>query len=196
MQTKIGYARVSTVGQSLESQIQALTEQGCIKIFQEKISGKTTENRDELKKALDYIREGDVLIVTKLDRLARSISDLWTTVSELERKGAALIVLDQPLIDTTKPEGKLVMTMFGYVAETERNLILERTEDGRQKAKAAGVKFGRKDKLTGEQTKAMLDEFAACSGSAAAVAKKYGVSRATLYRLAADAGVTRVDMAA
>lgn len=191
MSIKIGYARVSTTGQSLETQLAALQAAGCTKIYQEKLSGKSTSNREQYKAALDYIREGDVLIVTKLDRLARSISDLWETVRAIEQKGAALKVLDQPLIDTTTKEGKLVMTMFGYVAETERSLILERTQEGREKAKAAGVKFGRKETITPEIAQAALEDFKAGNESSVVIAKRHGLSRASLYRLAKEAGIKR-----
>lgn len=182
---KIGYARVSTTGQSLESQLEDLASAGCDKVFQEKQSGKTADSRKQLQAALEFVREGDTLICTKLDRLARSISDLWAIVNDLQAKGAAIRVLDQPLIDTSKPEGKLIMTMFGYVAETERAFILERTADGRAKAKAKGVQFGRKPKLDDKKLQLAIDDYRQGSLSAGDVAKKHGISRASLYRLMA-----------
>lgn len=180
---KIGYARVSTTGQSLESQLETLKNAGCDKVYQEKLSGKSADNRERLQTVLEFIQEGDILICTKLDRLARSISDLWSIVNLLESKKAHITILDQPLIDTSKPEGKLVMTMFGYVAETERALILERTANGRAKAKAKGVQFGRKPKLDDNKLQSAIDDYKQGSLSASDVAKKYGISRASLYRL-------------
>lgn len=180
---KIGYARVSTTGQSLDIQLEALRLEGCEDIYQEKESGKTVDNRDQLVAALKFARKGDILIVTKLDRLARSLSDLWSIVNELGLKGVDLKVIEQPLIDTSKPEGKLILTMFGYVAETERNLILERTANGRAKAMSKGVKFGAKAKLSDSQLDTLKTEFAAWQGSKSELATKYGISRASLYRL-------------
>jgi DNA invertase Pin-like site-specific DNA recombinase len=180
---KIGYARVSTTGQSLESQIAALHAEGCEEIFQEKLSGKSADTRHQLQAALLMCRKGDVLIATKVDRLARSMTDLWTIVSKLEEKKAALKILDQPLIDTTRPEGKVVVTLFSYVAETERQLILERTAQGRERAKAKGVQFGRKATLTEKQLEAMKVEASSWQGSMTDLGKKYGVSRSSVYRL-------------
>lgn len=180
---KIGYARVSTTGQSLEVQLEALKLEGCDEIFQEKESGKVADMREQLQAALKFARKGDMLVVTKLDRLARSVSDLWSIVNQLEAKFVALKVIDQPLIDTSKPEGKVVITLFGYVAETERSLILERTAEGRLKAKAKGVRFGAKPKLTDEALKAAIAEYNLGKLSANDVAKKHGISRSSLYRL-------------
>lgn len=179
---KVGYARVSTTGQSLEVQLDALQSAGCEKVFKEKQSGKTADDREELNSALEYVREGDVLVCTKLDRLARSMSDLWAIITKLESKGVGLKVLDQPLIDTTTREGKLVVTMFGYVAETERSLILERTNEGRAKAKAKGVRFGRKQKLDESKLRLVIDDFRQGRLSAQDLAEKHGISRSTLYR--------------
>jgi DNA invertase Pin-like site-specific DNA recombinase len=180
---KIGYARVSTTGQSLDTQLEALKLDGCDEIFQEKESGKAAETREQLQAALKFVRKGDMLVVTKLDRLARSVSDLWRLVNQLETKGAALKVIDQPLIDTSKAEGKVIITLFSYVAETERNLILERTAEGRLKAKAKGVKFGAKPKLSDAQLLAAINEFKQSTQSSTKVAEKHGISRSSLYRL-------------
>lgn len=182
---KIGYARVSTTGQSLESQLLALQSEGCEEIFQEKLSGKSVDTRKQLHAALLMCRKGDVLIATKVDRLARSMTDLWTIVSKLEEKKAALKILDQPLIDTTRPEGKVVVTLFSYVAETERQLILERTAQGRERAKAKGVQFGRKATLTAKQLDALKIEAEGWQESMSALGKKHGLSRSSVYRLLA-----------
>lgn len=164
---KIGYARVSTTGQSLEAQLAALEAEGCEEIFQEKLSGKSVDTREQFHSAIQMCRKGDVLICTKLDRLARSMVDLWDTVTKLEAKKASLKVLDQPLIDTTKPEGKVVLSLLGYVAETERQLILERTAQGRERAKQKGVQFGRKAVLTDKQLDALKADAVGWSGSMA-----------------------------
>lgn len=186
---KVGYARVSTTGQSLEGQISALQAEGCEMIFEEKLSGKSADTRPQLQAAIQWCRKGDVLVCTKLDRLARSMIDLWDIVTKLEGKETALRVLDQPLIDTTKPEGKVVLSLLGYVAETERQLINERTAQGRARAKAKGVQFGRKTLLTDKQLAELRTEAAEWSGSMGDLGKKYGVSRATVYRLIAPADV-------
>lgn len=192
---KIGYARVSTTGQSLESQIASLQAEGCEEIFQEKLSGKSADTRPQLQAAIQMCRKGDVLICTKLDRLARSMIDLWDILGKLDAKQTALKVLDQPLIDTTKPEGKVVISLLGYVAETERQLINERTAQGRERAKQKGVQFGRKTSLNEKEMEAFRLEAATWSGSMAELGKKYGVSRASAYRFLAAATDTTITQA-
>lgn len=182
---KIGYARVSTTGQSLEAQVAALRAEGCEEVFEEKISGKTTEGRKQLTAALQMCRKNDVFVATKLDRLARSMTDLWSIVGTLDEKKCALKILDQPLIDTTRPEGKVVISLLGYVAETERQLILERTTNGRDRAKKAGVRFGRKACLSTAQLDALKRDAVGWSGSVSELGRKYGLSRSSVYRLTA-----------
>lgn len=184
---KVGYARVSTTGQSLEGQIASLQAEGCEKLFEEKLSGKSADTRPQLQAAIQWCRKGDVLVCTKLDRLARSMIDLWDIVTKLEGKETALRVLDQPLIDTSKPEGKVVLSLLGYVAETERQLINERTAQGRERAKAKGVQFGRKAALSDKQLAELRAEAIGWTGAMADLGKKYGVSRASVYRLIATA---------
>ena len=180
---KIGYARVSTTGQDYETQLAKLNAEGCEKIFSEKQSGKSADNRFELQRAIEFVREGDVLVVTKLDRLARSMSDLWIIVRELEAKGAAFKVLDQTGMDTSNATGKLLFNILGSIAEFERDLINARTAEGRQAAMAKGVKFGRKEKLTAEQIAELKTDFSAGLLSKEAIAKKYGIARNSVYRL-------------
>ena len=139
----VGYARVSTSSQSLENQIEQLKAAGCEKIFSEKRSGKNASDREQFKIMKNFIREGDVLFVTKLDRLARSVIDLHEFAKYLENKDVNLKVLNQN-IDTTSPVGRLLFTMLGAIAEFERDLINERVREGIEAAKAKGVKFGRK----------------------------------------------------
>lgn len=177
----IGYARVSTTGQDLETQIARLKKSGCNKVYKEKESGAGLDHRHELEKALDYIREDEALVVTKLDRLARSVFDLHKISSRLMEKGAGLIILDQSL-DTTQPEGRLLFTMLGAVAEFERDLIMARTEEGRKKAMAAGVKFGRSKAISEKACQEFLDDAKAWTGSMAELARKHKISRATAYR--------------
>ena len=183
---KIGYARVSTTGQDYETQLAKMNVEGCEKVFSEKQSGKSADNRLELQKAVEFAREGDVLVITKLDRLARSMGDLWAIVRELEAKGVAFKVLDQSGMDTSSATGKLLFNILGSIAEFERDLINARTAEGREAAKAKGVKFGRKEKLTAEQVAALKADFAAGFLSKEAIAKKYGIARNSVYRLASD----------
>jgi DNA invertase Pin-like site-specific DNA recombinase len=180
---RVGYARVSTEGQSLESQLEALAKDGCERVFEEKASGKDATNRPQLKMALDYVREGDVLVVTKLDRLARSMYDLSQTSKVLREKGVGLKVIDQPEIDTTSAIGELLFNVIGAIAVFERSLIVERTAEGRAKAKAKGVKFGAKAKLSEEEVSQLKEELPTWEGSMRELAAKYGISRASLYRL-------------
>lgn len=180
---KVGYARVSTTGQSLEVQLETLQQAGCDEVFQEKQSGKLADNREQLQAVLKYVRKGDTLVCTKLDRLARSIGDLDKIAKTLKEKGVELIVLGQSGIDTTTPSGKLMFNMLGAFAEFERDLILERTNEGRIKAKKAGVQFGRKPKLDDNKLQSAINDYKQGSLSASEVAKKYGISRASLYRL-------------
>jgi DNA invertase Pin-like site-specific DNA recombinase len=180
---KIGYARVSTTGQSYELQKQKLTEAGCERIMTDKRSGKSTEGREGLQDILEFVREGDTLMVTKLDRLARSVSDITKIVDKLEAKRVDLVVLDNTGIDTRTPQGKLIFHILSAVGELERSLINERTAEGREKAKREGVKFGRKEILTPGQIEQLRAEAPTFTGSKAALGDKYGISRATVYRL-------------
>ena len=147
MSTLIGYARVSSVGQSLDVQLDKL--QPCNKIFQEKISG-TNANRPQLQRCLEYIREGDTLVVTRLDRLARSTAHLCKIAELLQDKGVSLKVLDQN-IDTSDATGRLLFNMLGAISQFETELRAERQMDGIAKAKQRGVAFGRKHKLNQQQ---------------------------------------------
>lgn len=179
---KIGYARVSTLGQSLDVQIENLTRYGCEKIYQEKKTGASRKEREQLTQALEYVREGDIFVITKLDRLARSVLDLTQIAQQLEEKSVGLVVIDQN-IDTTSPTGKLLFHMISAIGEFERDLINERTAEGRARAKEKGVKFGAKPKLTPKQLKALKEDFNNPNLSKNEIAKKYGVSRSSVYRL-------------
>jgi DNA invertase Pin-like site-specific DNA recombinase len=179
--TIYGYARVSTDGQSLASQDAELHAAGCVKVYAEKISGARSD-RPELAKALKRLESGDVLIVTRLDRLARSTRDLLNILDDIAQRGAGFKSLHDSWADTTTPHGRLMLTVLGGLAEFERELILARTSDGRVRAKARGVKFGRPSALTAHQRTEAMERLA--QGEAQAdIARSYDVSQATISRL-------------
>ena len=178
---KVGYARVSSLGQSLDTQIEKLNAFGCERLFQEKKSGASTSKREAVKAALEFCREGDVLVITKLDRLARSMFDLQGITQELERKKVDLVVLDQK-IDTTTPTGRLTFHLLGAVAEFERDLINERRNEGMEKAKERGVRFGRKPKLSDAEAEELRSAYRE-GEKPSELMKRFGVSKATFYRL-------------
>lgn len=186
---KLGYARVSTLGQSLEVQREKLGAFGCDRIYEEKKSGKTREGREELNKLLDEgLRSGDSLVCTKLDRLARSVLDLCQIAKAVENIGASLVVLDDN-IDTSTPHGRLFFHILASVGEFERSLTLARTEEGRQKAKRKQAEtgkriFGPKDKLNSFQIEQLRKQFNDFKGPKRELAAAYQISLATLYRLA------------
>jgi DNA invertase Pin-like site-specific DNA recombinase len=178
-----GYARVSTDGQTLDAQREALTAAAAGRVFAEKISGARSD-RQQLQRALSVLEAGDVLLVTKLDRLARSTRDLLNTLATIADKGAGFKSLGDPWADTTTPHGKLMVTILGGLAEFERHLILTRTNEGKARARANGVKFGRKPKLSKYQASEALARKA--NGEALTeIAKTYGVSHMTISRLRA-----------
>src|SRR6187455_921522 len=146
----IGYARVSTDGQSVEAQHASLTAAGVQKVFAEKVSGAQTD-RKQLARAITALNAGDVLMVTRLDRLARSTRDLLNVLANISEKGAGFRSMADAWADTTTPHGRLMLTVLGGLAEFERELIKARTGEGRDRAKARGVRLGRKPKLTPHQ---------------------------------------------
>lgn len=143
---KIGYARVSTLDQDLDLQLKALKKAGCQKVFREKVSG-ASRQRPEFQQMLNQLREGDTVIVWRLDRLARSTRHLLEIMETIREAGARFQSLSEPWADTTTHAGKMIMTVFAGIAEFERELILERTHAGRIAAQARGVRFGRPPKL-------------------------------------------------
>ena len=158
---------------------------GCDKIFEEKKSGANRDEREALHQALTFVREGDQFVVTRLDRLARSVLDLSQITAEIAAKKVDLVVLDQA-IDTGSPTGRLLFHMLAAIGEFERDLIKERAAEGIARAKAAGVKFGAKSKLSAEQIAALKAEFAIPTTNRKELARRYGISRATVYRLCAE----------
>lgn len=150
LMAKVGYGRVSSQGQPLDVQLKKLTGAGCTKVYREKRSGRQADSRPELQAALEYVREGDVLIVSRLDRIARSVFDLAKIADLLMRKGVSLHVLDQGL-DTSTSDGKLMFNLLGAFAEFEADIRAERQADGVALAKRKGVRFGRKKVLSEAQ---------------------------------------------
>ena len=177
----IGYARVSTEGQSLDVQLEQLHQAGCAKIFREKESG-AKQDRPQLTALLDYVREGDTVTVCKLDRIARSTKHLLETVEKLENKGVAFKVLNINL-DTSTPTGKLMLTMLGAIAEFERSLMLERQKEGIEKAKRAGRYKGRKPtaKEKTPQVQELLHKNPKITKQA--IADELGIGVASVYRI-------------
>ncbi|WP_331256361.1 recombinase family protein [Candidatus Bealeia paramacronuclearis] len=178
---KIGYARVSTDDQDLKIQIQKLTEAGCKKIYEEKISG-SQRQRPQLESALNHLREEDTFVVWRLDRLARSTKDLLEIMEIIKSVGASFLSLSEPWADTTSHAGRMIMTVFAGVAEFEKDLIRERTGLGRAAAKNRGVEFGRPKKLTADQS-AMILKLIENGHSVKEVANSFGVHYSTLYRM-------------
>jgi DNA invertase Pin-like site-specific DNA recombinase len=176
--TVIGYARVSTTDQDLSIQEAALKSAGCEVVRAEKRSGTTTEGRAQLRTVLDFLRRGDVLMVTRIDRLARSIGDLQDIVRDVKARGAVLKATEQP-IDTGTAAGKCFLDMLGVFAEFETNLRRERQLEGIAKAKAAGVYRGRKPSIDPAEVKKLK----AGGLGAAAIAKRLKIGRASVYRV-------------
>jgi DNA invertase Pin-like site-specific DNA recombinase len=179
--TTLGYARVSTNGQSLEAQLAELKKAGCRKIFEEKVSGKNRE-RPELKRALKALAKGDVLVITRLDRLARSSRDLLNVIKEITDSGASFKSLRDTWADTTNAHGRLILTVLGGLAEFEREMLLARTGEGRDRAMAAGIAFGRKPKLTRHQRLEAIKRRKA-GETCEAIAASYNVNHSTISRL-------------
>lgn len=172
-----GYARVSTTDQDLTIQLETLKAARCSVIRSEKVTGTSTDERVELKTILDFIRDGDTLVVTRLDRLARNTEDLLKIVRELEAKGAALKVTEQA-VDTSTAAGKAFLQMLGVFAEFETNLRKERQAEGIAKAKAAGAYKGRKATIDRAKVEALSAEGLGVS----AIAKRLGIARTSVYR--------------
>lgn len=179
----VGYARVSSTGQNLDSQIEALNNIGCEKIFMEKKSGTNTEDRFELKNVLDFVREGDTLIVTRLDRCSRSVSDLYKILEILKNKNVSFKAINQN-IDTTTSTGKLMLGMLSIIAEFENDLRRERQSEGIIKAKQLG-KFKKEKSLTPNQVEKII-ELQKTDMTNQMIASKYNIARSTLLRYVSD----------
>ena len=176
----VGYGRVSSVGQSLDVQLDKLEQFGCEKIFSEKKTG-TNVNTEQFKTCMDYLREGDKLVISRLDRLCRSILHLSQISEELKNKGVDLVVIEQN-IDTSTSTGRLLFNMLGVIGEFENEIRKERQLDGIRKSKERGVQFGRKPKLTKEQIiemKSKRDRGMEIKD----LVSEFGISRESVYRL-------------
>jgi DNA invertase Pin-like site-specific DNA recombinase len=176
-----GYARVSTEGQSLSAQLAQLNAAGCKQVFREKISG-VRSDRKQLARLVNSLTKGDVVIVTRLDRLARSTRDLLNLLASIAEKGAGFKSLGDAWADTTTAHGRLMLTVLGGLAEFERELIRSRTGEGRARAVARGVRLGRKPKLTGHQRKEAIARREA-GEVLTEIARSYNVSHSTISRL-------------
>jgi DNA invertase Pin-like site-specific DNA recombinase len=178
---KIGYARVSTSGQSVEIQTEQLKAAGCGKVVEETASGAKTD-RPRLKALIASLKAGDVLVVTRLDRLARSTSDLLNLMKDLSDRQVSFLSLSERWADTTTPTGRLILTVLGGLAEFEKELIKARTSEGRERAKARGVRLGRKPKLTAHQIEEIRKRKLA-GESVRELGRSYNVSPNTLSRV-------------
>jgi DNA invertase Pin-like site-specific DNA recombinase len=178
MMTTVGYARVSSSGQDLTVQLEKLA--GCDKVFKEKRSG-VDAGRPALMACLEYLREGDTFLVTKLDRLARSTTDLYRIISDLAERGVCFKVVDDPTIDTTSRTGKLTMGILALIAEFENDIRRERQQDGINKAKAQGVRFGPKPLLTTEVVQ-KVRQLRADGLTVPEIIRRTKLSKASIYR--------------
>jgi len=176
-----GYARVSTDGQTLDAQVAELRGAGAEKMFREKVSGAIT-NRAQLGRVISVLDSGDVLLVTRLDRLARSTRDLLNTLATIAEKGAGFRSLRDTWADTTTPHGRLMLTVLAGLAEFERELIRVRTSEGRERARARGVRLGRKPKLTPHQRREAQTRRDA-GEPLVEIARSFAVSHSTISRL-------------
>ena len=175
---KVGYARVSSVSQNLDSQLKSLNEYGCEKIFQEKVSGTSTQGRDKLKQCLEFVREGDEFVITRIDRCSRSILDLQLIVKQLKEKGVTISATEQP-ISNKDATGKCFMDMLGVFAEFETNLRSERQMEGVRIAKEQNKFKGRQSSIDRDQVLKLKNE----GKGASAIAKEMNIDRTSVYRI-------------
>ena len=178
----LGYARVSTDGQTLDAQLTQLRQAGADQVFREKVSGARAE-RPQLARLMATMAPGDTVLVTRLDRLARSTRDLLNVLDAITAKGASFRSLGDAWADTTTPHGRLMLTVLGGLAEFERELIRARTGEGRERAKARGVRLGRRPKLTPHQQREVQAALAQGTASQAELARTYNVAQSTISRL-------------
>ena len=175
---KVAYARVSSVGQNLDAQLESLKNYGCEKIFQEKVSGTSTKNREELKKCLEFVREGDEFVITRIDRCSRSILDLQLIVNQLKDKGVSITATEQS-ISNKDATGKCFMDMLGVFAEFETNLRYERQMEGIKIAKEKGKFKGKQSSIDVNRIKTLQDE----GLNPTDIARQMNISRGSVYRL-------------
>jgi DNA invertase Pin-like site-specific DNA recombinase len=188
----IGYARTSTLDQKagIEAQLKELQDVGCEKVFSEQVSSVDVVKREQLALALDFVREGDSLVIAKLDRLARSVAHLLAIVDQLDAKGASLRILNLG-IDTSTPTGTLMLTLLGGIAQFEREIMLERQREGIAKARALGKYKGRK--ATARAKQADVLRLKAEGLGATEIARRLGLGRASVYRMLATLAISRIS---
>jgi DNA invertase Pin-like site-specific DNA recombinase len=174
----IGYGRVSSSGQSLDLQLEALEQAGCEKVFAEKVSGRSTKDREQLAMALDFVRDGDTLVVTRLDRLARSVGDFHRIIEKLTAKKVGFRCLNQSGVDTDSSTGKLMLAILGAVAQFENDIRRERQMEGITKAKLEGKYRGRKPSVDPSKVKVLRD----AGMKPTAIARELKIGRASVYR--------------
>ena len=181
-----GYARVSSSSQNLELQLEQLAAAGCEKVFSEKVTGRSLNDRQALAECLDWLREGDTLVVTRLDRLARSGRDLHDIIAQLSAKQVGFRCVQQGAVDTTTSMGKLILGILGAVAEFETDIRKERQREGIERAKAAGVYKGRKRTVDVEQVRSLREK----GLGATEIATKLQIARASVYRALKEGSIT------
>ena len=174
----VGYARVSSSSQNLDLQLEQLADAGCEKVFAEKVTGTSRNDRQALAECLDWVREGDTLVVTRLDRLARSGRDLHIIIAQLSAKHVGFRCVQQGAVDTTTSMGKLILGILGAVAEFETDIRKERQREGIERAKASGVYKGRKPTVDVERVRSLRAQ----GLGATEIATKLGIARASVYR--------------
>ena len=178
---KIGYSRVSTREQNLDRQLDQLRDAGCERIFEEKVSGAKIDNRPELEKMMLTLREGDVVIISEISRLSRSVKDLYTLVDQIHDRGADIKSLKEEWLDTTTSSGKLLFTIMAGFAQFERYLIRERTKDGLRAARARGRKGGR-PRTDAKKIEQAIRLYRTNAMTVTEIAEATGVKRSTLYQ--------------
>lgn len=181
---RIGYARVSTQDQNLDRQRDQLRQDGCDRIYEEKVSGAKSD-RPELRRMLDALREGDIIVVSELSRLSRSVRDLFSIVGQIHGAGAEIKSLKEPWLDTTTPQGRLLFTFFSGISEFERDLIRQRTIEGMAAARARGYNGGR-PALDAKKVKLALKMYDSKTCTVAEITTVTGVSKTALYHYIHD----------
>jgi len=182
----VGYARVSSSSQNLDLQLEQLADVRCERVFAEKVTGTSRNDRQALAECLDWVREGDTLVVTRLDRLARSGRDLHDIIAQLSAKQVGFRCVQQGAVDTTTSMGKLILGILGAVAEFETDIRKERQREGIERAKAASIYKGRKGTVDAEKVRSLHDQ----GFGATSIATKLGIARASVYRALKEPMVT------
>lgn len=187
-----GYARVSTIEQNLDRQIDALKSAGADEIIEEKMTG-TKADRPQLNKLFDKLRSGDTILIADLTRLSRSTKDLFTLVDKIEKKGANIKSLKESWLDTTTPQGKLMFTFMAGISQFERDLISQRTKEGLEAARARGRKGGRREKLDLAKKKAIYDLYTQRQTKLMDICDMFDITKPTLYKVVEEISKTKLD---